>query len=204
MGWRLLDEVICLWQVWFSPLTSMACAQRSWGQAKGLLLIKPGSLSTDASFANGAKTVKLWQIYCSWLMAILNFSFRESTSSFPQGLNGVHSSSTSPDTDSGCCAWLTSRQSRKKIITSGYVTLLFPYLAILCFTFTGSCANIWTNTVPRYMVTLSNKLACWFLRSNYKPCYKQFYMQYMILRFSFGGESLSVMAWWCYVHGSHI
>jgi len=82
---------------------------------KGLLLIKPGSLSTEASFANGAKTIKLRQIYCTWLMAILNFSFRESTSSFPQGLKGVHSSFTSPDTDSGCHAWLTSRQFRNKL-----------------------------------------------------------------------------------------
>ena len=194
MGWRLLDEVICLWQVWFSPLTSMACAQRSWGQAKGLLLIKPGSLSTDASFANGAKTVKLWQIYCSWLMAILNFSFRESTSSFPQGLNGVHSSSTSPDTDSGCCAWLTSRQSRKKIITSGYVTLLFPYLAILCFTFTGSCANIWTNTVPP--VSLSNKLACGVPSIQLHHATNSFTHNLWALRCNLGGERLNFMVWW--------
>jgi len=146
---------------------------------KGLLLIKPGSLSTEASFANGARTIKLLQNYYSWLTAIHNFSFMESTSSFPQGLKGVHSSFTSPDTDSSCHAWLTSQQSRKKIIPSGYVILLFPYLAILCFTFTGSFANIWTNTVPQYMVTLSNKLACWCLQSNYTPCYKQFHTQSM-------------------------
>jgi len=33
--------------------------------------------------------------------------------------------------------------------------------------------------VPQYMVSLSNKLACWCLRSNYTPCYKQFHTQSM-------------------------
>ena len=157
---------------------------------KGLLLIKSGSLSTEARFANGAKTIKLWQIHCSWLLAILNFSFRESTSIFPQGLKGVHSSSTSPDTDSGCRAWLTSRQSLILLLCVLHLQAPLPISGLTL------CHNTWWHYPINWHAGSFNPT------TNHAT--NSFTRNIWVLRCSFGGESLSIMAWWCYVHGSHI
>ena len=177
------------WQVWFSPLTSIACAQRSWGQVKGLLLIKPGSLSTEASFAKGAKTIKLQQIYCSCLTA----RFLKWFSRFLKWLRDVNSIAMP------CLATFPANY-----IYNFYflLILLFLYAAVPCSTFTGSRANFWTNTVPQYMVSLSNKLAC----SAFDPttcthhATNSFTHNLWALKSSFSEENVSFMAW-CYVWG---